>query len=78
MATFPINYYGHLSGRLHELGMNHGDLAHALSLSNGAISHRFRGLTPWSVDEMYKALKLCKAKPEELHIYFPPIGGWAS
>ena len=71
-------YYRHLSGRLRELGMTHSDLGYALGLSHTAISRRFAGRTPWTIDEMYRVLEICRAKPEELHVYFPPIGGKAA
>ena len=46
----------------------------AMGLSEASISHRFRGRTPWSIDEMYQLLDICRAQPEELHIYFPRGG----
>lgn len=30
------------------------------------------GKTAWSIDEMYRAPEICRTRPEELHIYFPP------
>ena len=64
--------YRYLSGRLRELGLNQEDLGDALGISGPAISHRFTGRTPWTIDDMYKVLEVCRATPEELHIYFPP------
>lgn len=64
--------YDHLSGRLKQLGITQGDLAKRWNLSQAAISHRFCGKTPWTIDEMYEILDICHAQPEELHIYFPP------
>ena len=66
--------YSYLSGRLRQLGLGHGDLAYALHLSPQAISHRFTGKTAWSLDEMYRILDICRAQPEELHLYFPRDG----
>lgn len=63
--------YRYLSGRLRQLGIRQTDLAKAIGLSEASISHRFRGRTPWSIDEMYQILSICRAQPEELHIYFP-------
>ena len=63
--------FGKLRGRLHELGLHQQDIANALGLSNSAVSHRFHRLTPWTLQEMYAILDLCRAKPEEMHIYFP-------
>lgn len=64
--------YGRLAGRLHELGITQGDLGYALKISHTAVSNRMAGKTPWTVDEMYQVLTICRAQPEELHIYFPP------
>ena len=65
--------YGRLAGRLHELGITQGDLGYALKISHTAVSNRMAGKTPWTVDEMYQVLTICRAQPEELHIYFPPL-----
>ena len=67
--------YRFLDGRLRQLGMNQSDLGYALKLSHTAISNRMIGKTPWDIDEMYHVLEICRAQPEELHIYFPPKGG---
>jgi len=69
--------YRYLSGRLKQLGIKHSDLARMMDLSPASISHRFTGKKPWSIEEMYFLLDLCRAQPEELHIYFPPRGGAA-
>lgn len=69
--------YRYLSGRLRQLGIRQKDLADHLGLSQASISHRFCGVVPWTIDEMYELLSICQAKPEELHIYFPK-GGIAS
>lgn len=66
--------YVYLDGRLRQLGMNQSDLGYALKLSHTAINNRMIGKTPWTVSEMYQVLKICRAQPEELHIYFPPEG----
>lgn len=70
--------YKYLSGRLKQLGITQGDLARRWNLSQGSISHRFTGRIPWTIDEMYDLLSICRAQPEELHIYFPPKGGMAA
>jgi len=67
--------YRFLDGRLRQLGMNQSDLGYALKLSHTAISNRMIGKTPWDINEMYQVLEICRAQPEELHIYFPPKGG---
>ena len=64
--------YRYLSGRLRQLGIRQSDLGHVLGLCETAVSHRMTGRTQWGIDEMYTVLKICQAKPEELHIYFPP------
>lgn len=66
--------YRYLEERLHQLGMNQSDLGYALGLCSTAISHRMTGRTAWNIDEMYKTLELCRAQPEELHLFFPPKG----
>jgi len=67
--------YRYLDSRLRYLGIRQEDLGFALDLCSTAISHRMTGKTPWNIDEMYKTLEVCRAQPEELHIYFPPKGG---
>lgn len=69
--------YKYLAGRLRQLGITQGDLAKRWGVTQATISHRFCGRIPWSIDEMYDLLNLCRAKPEELHVYFPPRGGVA-
>lgn len=64
--------YRYLSGRLRQLGLDHGDLGRALGMSRSAISRRFTGAIPWTVEEVYKTLELCQAAPEEVTTYFPP------
>ena len=64
--------YRYLAGRLKQLGILQEDLGYALGICGTAVSHRMTGRTAWNIDEMYK---VCRAKPEELHIYFPPKGG---
>ena len=66
--------YKHLSGRLKQLGIKQSDLAKRWSVSQAAISHRFCGKTPWTIDEMYDLMDLCGAPYEELHLYFPTRG----
>lgn len=66
-----IPLYGHLAARLRELGLTQKDLGFALHLSSTAISLRMNGQIAWNIEEMYATLKVCRAKPEELHIYFP-------
>lgn len=66
--------YSYLSGRLRQLELTQTDVGKTLGLSQTAISQRFNGRTSWSSDEMYKILDLCRARPEELHLYFPRDG----
>lgn len=66
-----IPRFCHLACRLRELGLNQTDLAYAMGLSHTAISNRMIGKTPWNVIEMYRVLEVCRAQPEELHLYFP-------
>lgn len=67
-----VSKYPFLSGRLRQLGLRQGDVARELDLSDVAISHRLLGKTPWKIGEMYKVLEICRAQPDELHVYFPP------
>lgn len=67
--------YCFLYDRLRSLDLCQQDLADILHISHTAVSNRMTGKTPWDVNEMYRILELCRAKPEELHIYFPPTGG---
>ncbi len=63
--------YRYLSGRLRQLGYDHEDLGRALGMSRSAISRRFTGAIPWTVDEVYKTLEFCRATVEEFPTYFP-------
>ena len=64
--------YQYLSGRLRQLGILQSDLGEMMGMSPAAISRRFTGATPWSIDEIYRVLEVCRATPEEFPIYFPP------
>lgn len=66
--------YSYLSGRLRQLELTQSDVAKKLGVSQPAISRRFNGGIPWTSDEMYQILDLCRARPEELHLYFPREG----
>ena len=53
--------YDHLAGRLRQLKIRQADLAHHWGISQTS-------------DEMYDLLRICHARPEEMHIYFPDPG----
>ena len=61
--------YDFLAGRLRQ--MQQRDLARALAMSETSLSHRMTGQVPWRVDEMYSVLRIIKASPDELPLYFP-------
>ena len=63
--------YDFLAGRLRQLKMQQRDLARALAMSGTSLSHRMTGQVPWRVDEMYSVLRIIKASPDELPLYFP-------
>ena len=63
--------YDFLAGRLRQLKMQQRDLARALATSETSLSHRMTGQVPWRVDEMYSVLRIIKASPGELPLYFP-------
>ena len=63
--------YDFLAGRLRQLKMQQRDLARALAMSETSLSHRMTGQGPWRVDEMYSVLRIIKASPDELPLYFP-------
>lgn len=63
--------YDFLAGRLRQLRMQQRDLARALAMSETSLSHRMTGQVPWRVDEMYSVLRIIKASPDELPLYFP-------
>lgn len=69
-----LKEYRFLSGRLKQLGIRQSDLADVLGLNGASVSHRMCGRSPWTLDEAYLVLDLCKAEPSEFHLYFPPIG----
>lgn len=66
--------YRYLAGRLRQLGIRQSDLGEMIGLGAPAISHRMTGRTPWSSDEMYRVLEICRDTPDQLHIYFPKGG----
>ncbi len=70
--------YSYLAGRLRQLELTQADVARTLGVAQPAVSKRFNGRTPWTDDEMYRILDLCRAQPEELHLYFPRDGRCAS
>lgn len=63
--------YDFLAGRLRQLKMQQRDLARALAMSETSLSHRMTEQVPWRVDEMYSVLRIIKASPDELPLYFP-------
>ena len=63
--------YDFLAGRLRQLKMQQRDLVRALAMSETSLSHRMTGKVPWRVDEMYGVLRIIKASPDELPLYFP-------
>ena len=63
--------YDFLAGRLRQLKMQQRDLARALAMSETSLSHRMTGQVPWRVDAMYSVLRIIKASPDELPLYFP-------
>lgn len=63
--------YDYLAGRLRQLKLQQRDLARALAMSETSLSHRMTGQVPWRVDEMYSVLRIIKASPDELPLYFP-------
>lgn len=63
--------YDFLAGRLRQLKMQQRDLARALAMSETSLSHCMTGQVPWRVDEMYSVLRIIKASPDELPLYFP-------
>lgn len=63
--------FDYLAGRLRQLRITQDELGYELELCSTAVSHRMTGRTEWSLGEMYKVLEICRAAPEELHIYFP-------
>lgn len=66
--------YNYLRGRLKQLDIDQAELAVRMGLSQPSISKRFTGQIPWDVEEMYQLMDICRAQPEELHIYFPRGG----
>ena len=63
--------YDFLAGRLRQLKMQQRDLARAPAMSETSLSHRMTGQVPWRVDVMYSVLRIIKASPDELPLYFP-------
>ena len=67
--------YDYLVGRLRQFGVRQRDLAALWGISQAAVSQRFTGKVAWTIDEMYELLGICRAQPEDLHIYFPAPEG---
>ena len=63
--------YDYLAGRLRQLKLQQRDLAEKLAMSESSLSHRMTGQVAWRIDEMYSVLRIIKASPAELPIYFP-------
>lgn len=66
--------YNYLRGRLRQLGYRDKDLCPILKVNPTGVSHRMTNKTPWSIDEMYTLLDLCRDTPDKLHLYFPRGG----
>lgn len=66
--------YTALRGALVARDLQHTDLARLLLISEGSVSNRFRGLHPWTVEEMYSIMDWLGLPHDQLHIYFPPNG----
>ena len=63
--------YDYLAGRLRQLKLQQRDLAEKLAMSESSLSHRMTGQVAWRIDEMYSVLRIIKASPAELPLYFP-------
>ena len=63
--------YDYLAGRLRQLKLQQRDLAQKLAMSESSLSHRMTGQVAWRIDEMYNVLRIIKASPAELPLYFP-------
>ena len=63
--------YDYLAGRLRQLKLQQRDLAEKLAMSESSLSHRMTGQVAWRIDEMYSVLRIIKASPDELPLYFP-------
>lgn len=66
--------YDYLRGRLRQLGIRQQDLTPLLGVAQTGISRRMNNKIPWSLNEMYQLMDICRAPYEELHLYFPPAG----
>ena len=62
-----------LRGRLREMDIDQKCLAKLLGVNQSAISHRFTGITSWTLGEMYIIMDLIKESYEKLHEYFPKV-----
>lgn len=63
--------YDYLAERLRQLKLQQRDLAEKLAMSESSLSHRMTGQVAWRIDEMYSVLRIIKASPDELPLYFP-------
>ena len=66
--------YDELRGAIKSAGMHQYELAHWLGITNGALSFRMKGETPWPIEDCYKVLAFLGREPEEIIDLFPPNG----
>ena len=69
--------YNALRGALKAKGMNQADIARYVfhdTRSTDAVSRRFAGRTPWTLDEAWAVMKLLQLPAKKFHLYFPRDG----
>lgn len=67
--------YPKLRGAMRERDILQSDLAQHLGLVTQAVSHRFTGITPWTIPEAYKTLDYLRIPCDRIAEFFPPNGG---
>ena len=54
-------------------GMTQAQLGEALGINRVGIGHRFRGVTPWALDEVQRAAHLFGVRPADLISELPRL-----
>lgn len=69
-----MNRFRLLRGMLHGRGYNQPEVAELLGLSVSSVSNRYRGKTPWTLDEMYTLMDAVNADYAQMSELFPKGG----
>ena len=54
-------------------GLTQAQLGVALGVNRVGVGHRFRGITPWTLDEVERAARLFGVRPADLLVELPRL-----